>query len=306
MYKTSKFLSTFVKIAISLWAVYYLMQHFEKQHISIEIVRRLSLLQILILFLLSLVNWSVEIRKWQYLASNVKQIDFFEASRQSLISFALSLLTPNRVGELGIKTLFFDKRDAKKIFSLSLIGTTTQMLNSLLFGFAGLLILLIFDPNILADFASKINIHLSTSQQILTGLVILLFIGFIIFVIKQRKKKLLLNSLSIWIKTFGFSFIRYLVFSFQFLLIYSIFSSESNLFLIYIAIALTYLLATIIPMLAFMDWAVKGSVALSVFGFLHLQSDIAVVSVALMWLLNFLLPFVAGIYLLWQWKKVRD
>jgi hypothetical protein len=57
-------------------------------------------------------------------------------------------------------------------------------------------------------------------------------------------------------------------------------------------------------MLAFMDWAVKGSVALSVFGFLHLQSDIAVVSVALMWLLNFLLPFVAGIYLLWQWKKV--
>jgi hypothetical protein len=304
MYKTSKFLSTFVKIAISLWAVYYLMQHFEKQHISIEIVRRLSLLQILILFLLSLVNWSVEIRKWQYLASNVKQIDFFEASRQSLISFALSLLTPNRVGELGIKTLFFDKRDAKKIFSLSLIGTTTQMLNSLLFGFVALLILLIFDPNILADFASKINIHLSTSQQILTGLVILLFIGFIIFVIKQRKKKLLLNSLSIWIKTFGFSFIRYLVFSFQFLLIYSIFSSESNLFLIYIAIALTYLLATIIPMLAFMDWAVKGSVALSVFGFLHLQSDIAVVSVALMWLLNFLLPFVAGIYLLWQWKKV--
>jgi hypothetical protein len=306
MYKTSKFLSTFVKIAISLWAVYYLMQHFEKQHISIEIVRRLSLLQILILFLLSLVNWSVEIRKWQYLASNVKQIDFFEASRQSLISFALSLLTPNRVGELGIKTLFFDKRDAKKIFSLSLIGTTTQMLNSLLFGFVALLILLIFDSNILADFASKINIHLSTSQQILTGLVILLFIGFIIFVIKQRKKKLLLNSLSIWIKTFGFSFIRYLVFSFQFLLIYSIFSSESNLFLVYIAIALTYLVATIIPMLAFMDWAVKGSVALSVFGFLHLQSDIAVVSVALMWLLNFLLPFVAGIYLLWQWKKVRD
>jgi hypothetical protein len=304
MYKTSKFLSTFVKIAISLWAVYYLMQHFEKQHISIEIVRRLSLLQILILFLLSLVNWSVEIRKWQYLASNVKQIDFFEASRQSLISFALSLLTPNRVGELGIKTLFFDKRDAKKIFSLSLIGTTTQMLNSLLFGFVALLILLIFDPNILADFASKINIHLSTSQQILTGLVILLFIGFIIFVIKQRKKKLLLNSLSIWIKTFGFSFIRYLVFSFQFLLIYSIFSSESNLFLVYIAIALTYLVATIIPMLAFMDWAVKGSVALSVFGFLHLQSDIAVVSVALMWLLNFLLPFVVGIYLLWQWKKV--
>jgi hypothetical protein len=304
MYKTSKFLSTFVKIAISLWAVYYLMQHFEKQHISIEIVCRLSLLQILILFLLSLVNWSVEIRKWQYLASNVKQIDFFEASRQSLISFALSLLTPNRVGELGIKTLFFDKRDAKKIFSLSLIGTTTQMLNSLLFGFVALLILLIFDPNILADFASKINIHLSTSQQILTGLVILLFIGFIIFVIKQRKKKLLLNSLSIWIKTFGFSFIRYLVFSFQFLLIYSIFSSESNLFLVYIAIALTYLVATIIPMLAFMDWAVKGSVALSVFGFLHLQSDIAVVSVALMWLLNFLLPFVVGIYLLWQWKKV--
>ena len=304
MFKTSKFLSTFVKIAISLWAVYYLMQHFEKQHISIEIVRRLSLLQILILFLLSLVNWSVEIRKWQYLASNVKQIDFFEASRQSLISFALSLLTPNRVGELGIKTLFFDKRDAKKIFSLSLIGTSAQMLNSLLFGFAGLLILLIFDPNILADLASKINIHLSTSQQILTGLVILLFVGFIIFVIKQRKKKLLLNSLSIWINTFGFSFIRYLVFSFQFLLIYSIFSSESNLFLVYIAIALTYLVTTIIPMLAFMDWAVKGSVALSVFGFLHLQSDIAVVSVALMWLLNFLLPFVVGIYLLWQWKKV--
>ena len=300
MFKTRKKISTFVKIVVSLLAIYYLIHYFEKKTISIALILELNLLQILSLFLLSFINWSVEIRKWQFLASNVKHINLCEASKQSLISFALSLLTPNRVGELGIKTLFFVKSDAKKIFSLSLIGTITQMLSSLSFGLIGLLVLFVYKPVVINELINKIGIRLSALQLVLVVLAMLVFIVFLIF---GKKNKLLLSNLPIWIKTFGFSLIRYLVFSIQFLYIYNIFSGKNNFFLVYIAITLTYLVSTIIPMLAFMDWAVKGSVALSVFSLLHLQVDIAIVSVAIMWFLNFFVPFVVGFYLLWQWKK---
>ncbi len=306
MFKTNRFLSIIIKIIISVFAVIFLYNYFNKQNFSFDSIFQLNAWQWILLMVFTLINWTLEIAKWQFLASKVQKISYKEASKQSLISFSLSLLTPNRVGELGVKTLFFDKQNAKKIFSLSLIGTTTQMLTSLLFGLLALVFSALYFPDVITHLQEKISIRFSFFQWLILGLSFVFVLVTLWIYLKKKHTKLLLNNQVIWRKSFGFSILRYLVFGTQFMLIYTFLSIDFNPMLVYIAIALTYFISTLIPMLSFMDWALKGSVALYIFGLFYLDSTIAVISVGLMWILNFMLPFVVGIYLLWQWKMTQQ
>ena len=60
---------------------------------------------ILILLILTLLNWSLEIVKWKRLTAIIKPISFFESFKQCTSSLATSLITPNRIGEYGAKAL---------------------------------------------------------------------------------------------------------------------------------------------------------------------------------------------------------
>ena len=302
MFKTNRFLSIIIKILVSVFAVVFLFSHFDKQSFSFESIFKLTAWQRLILIIFTLINWILEIAKWQFLASKVQKIDFNKAAKQSLISFSLSLLTPNRVGELGVKTLFFDKKNAKKIFSLSLIGTTTQMISSLIMGATGLIFTFIYLPEVIYHLQNKFALHFSSLQLSILGISFVLMLLIIVIYVKKKNTQLLISDVRVWGKSLAFALARYVVFATQFMLVYHFIRPESNFFIIYLAVSITYFIATLIPMLSFMDWAVKGSVALLVFGALQLDSSIATISVALMWILNFMLPFVIGIYLLWRWR----
>ena len=301
MFKTKTYFSTFIKLIISLGAIYFFINNLDKFRISTNMFRRISIFWLFVIILLSTTNWIIEIKKWQYLASKVSKISFKNASKQSLISFSISLLTPNRIGELGAKALFFDNNQAKNIFSLSLIGTTTQMISSLIYGFLGVLGMLVF----FSDRVAALLAHLQAFSQYNYVLIILiiafvLLAGIIIITIKT-KKKLLLTDWKNWQIPLLLSMIRYLVFSSQFLLIYQILSQEKNVVTVYISIMIMYFIATLIPMLAFVDWAVKATIAFWIFDNMHLSSEIAVFTVGIMWLLNFAIPFLVG--LIWMWQS---
>ena len=45
----------------------------------------------------------MEIAKWKILTNNVKKNSWLDATKQSLASLTLSLITPNRIGEYGAK-----------------------------------------------------------------------------------------------------------------------------------------------------------------------------------------------------------
>ncbi len=304
IYQMYKFLSkyhnvilTLIKILISVFAVYYLWRHGYLQNLWRKTQIFTSELFI-ILLIFSLLNWLLEIKKWQYLAGQIKKISFIEAAKQSLISFALSLLTPNRIGEYGIKVLFYDKKYYKNVLGLTLIGNVSQLLVTLCMGLSGLLYAYI------NGWIEKL-IHLaSLSGHIIkiAGLSIfgLSIIWFAYYQLKKHRQNPVFQR-KLWLNANIYALLRYLIFSSQFVCLLLHFKLDYSLNTLYAGVSLVYLFSTLIPILAFLDWAVKGNVAIWIFSVLPVEGDVIFDVVALMWLGNFLLPFAVG--LVWMWTS---
>ena len=274
------------KIFSAFAAVWFLTSHHQIKELP-RFDSSLEFKELLILLFLSLGNWGLEIKKWQKLVQTIERINYFEALRQSLISFAASLITPNRIGEYGAKILFYPSAKSKKIFLLNLKGNFLQLLTTVLFGINAVFILMIFYKHQWQKFSLPSSFFFVFI--ILTA--ILIAIGFFLKKKFQNKEDFLDCPCK---KIFILSISRYLLFSFQFALIWTIFHRENLKPELFLAINLTYLMASLIPVLSFFDWAVKGSAAVYVFSLLELPATHMLSVTGLMWLLNFSLPFILG------------
>jgi hypothetical protein len=68
------------------------------------------------------------------------------------------------------------------------------------------------------------------------------------------------------------------------------------------AIASVYFLASSLPTFQFLDFAVKGSVAVYFFGILGVNEWIVIFISTLMWFLNVVLPVIIGSYYVMNFK----
>ena len=250
-------------------------------------------LNLFLLLLFTIANWFFEITKWQTLVSFFKKITFSDAAKQSLASLTASLITPNRIGEYGAKAIFYPKQNRKKILILNFLGNISQMLVTTFFGIIGLFYLsgyLNFKLNI-----SIVTIALITSLIIFFTL-LMFKLDFLKNWIKKFKNYIISIPLGIQFSNLIFSFIRYLIFSNQFYFLLNIFKIDLDYFTALSLITSTYFIASLIPGFVVFDFIIKGSVAVSLFGFFQVN-EIAILTVTtIMWLLNFALPSILGSY----------
>jgi len=276
-----------------------------KQQISILFSENIWLL--LLLFLFTDVNWILEIFKWKTLASHEKKITFFEAYEQCLASLTVSVITPNRIGEYGAKAFYFEKKQRKKIMVLNLIGNLSQLTVTMVFGIFGIFFLSTYFEVGLPIF----NTH--KFLLIVSVLLLLFFIGKNLGIIKKFKEYALkvFNyskeiPLKILTKTLGYAVFRYLIFSHQFYFFLRLFQVDADYFTMMSLIFSTYFIASIIPSLAIFDWVIKGSVAVFIFGFIHINPLTIVSITTFMWLLNFAIPAILGSIFVLNFKMVAD
>jgi len=305
--KVKKYLFLFAKIAIAIVAFYFIFQKISIQPWNkIEIVfLRINPLKLILLFpimLLSVLNWLSEAYKWQILSSLIKPTSYKESFKIVFSSFAISTITPNRVGEYGAKILHYNKSDWKKVLSYNFIGNMMQLLVTLLMAVIGYF----FIPNELL-YKTPIIVYLS----ILLFSIILAFFLFkknINFHIPWISNKI---KLSIWnnisfnykIKVLGASYIKYLSFSIQLMLMLIIFS-EVKILYIYPIITLYYLVISVIPTIFISDLLIKGSVSILLFSFVGLDEITVIAVVLLAWIFNFVIPTIIGVYYLLKKESV--
>lgn len=248
---------------------------------------------LLLLLILSLTNWILEIFKWKALVKFVKPISFSKAADQSLSSLTASLITPNRIGEYGAKAIYFKKGERSKIMLLNFLGNSSQMAITLVFGFLGFFVLWGNQP----DF--KLNTTALLGYASVLALIIPLAIVF-----KKKwelwylriKTQFLRIPHKIHKRAFLFSVLRYLVFSHQFYLFLIFFGVDIPYTLAMPIIFSMYLIASVIPGFVIFDWLVKGSVAISLFGFYGVNEIIVLCITGLMWICNFALPSLIGMF----------
>ena len=247
-----------------------------------------------ILFLLlsfTVINWLLEILKWQNLVKTVKDISFSQAAKQSLSSLTASLITPNRIGEYGAKAIYFRKKERPKILLLNFQSNAYQMFVTVLLGLMGISVL--YRYIVLSD----IPFVKITGLSVL----VLISIGLLVYFKKNwiyRARNILNEILTIPAiihkKTFLFSLARYMVFSHQFYFFLLFFGVELDYFIAFPTICTMYLISSIIPGFVLFDWLVKGSVAVTLFGYFGVNEIIILSITASMWMLNFALPALWG------------
>ena len=308
-HKAKQFLLVIIKLLIVCGALYYISNElrYEKKLDWSVISTYLSIKSIGILLVFSAVNWIFEIFKWQNLVSYFKNISFYEATKQSLGSLTASIFTPNRIGEYGGKTLYYPKEYAKKIIFLNFIGNSSQMTITCFFGLIGF---------IMSFFKFQISGLWSGFKYSTTFLFLFFFSLFLVTYISRRieiyrfsVKKLIFairnfpkkNMLS----NFQLSIMRYLVFSHQFYYLLVLFNCELEYSTALSSIFIMYFLASIIPSIHLMDVAIKGSVAVYLFGNLGIESWKTISITSLMWLFNLVLPVLIGSYFVLRFKPEK-
>ena len=241
----------------------------------------------------SFLNRFLEILKWQNLAQQVKPISITEATKQVLAALTLGVFTPVGVGEYAGKALYFEKKDAKKIVFLNLLCNGIQILATGFFGLIGMLTL--------GYWLWSISIILITIALLLISFLTkkIKINGYSIENLLERINEIPKN---IHNKNLILGFFRYIVFSHQYYFLFLAFDVNLPYVLLMATITTVYFLASIIPSFQFLDFALKGSLAVYFFGLLGVNEWIIIFVTALMWFLNIALPVIIGSYYVLKFK----
>ena len=305
-HKTKQFLVLLIKVLIVAGAFYFIYNQLANndkldwvQFIA-KFRKNQSVLGISFILLLSVMNRYFEILKWQNLASYIKPISVLEATKQVLAALTAGIFTPNGVGEYAGKALYYEKQETKQVVFLNLICNGIQMVLTVIIGIFGLLY-----------FNAEYNVITTKTVALLFGALLLVFT--VLFSIKKIAikgysiEKLIhkINEIPkrIHHKNILLGICRYLVFSHQYYFLFLAFDVDLPYFTLMAAVTSVYFLASSLPTFQFLDFAVKGSVAIFFFGILGVNEWIIIFVSTLMWFLNVVLPVVIGSYYVLNFKS---
>lgn len=255
--------------------------------------RKWSISGLLFLLSFSVANRYLEILKWQNLAAVIHPITVGESAKQVLSALTAGIFTPNGLGEYAGKALYFEPKNAKKVIFLNLICNGIQMILTIVFGIIGLWILgyHLWVLGIIGLCLFLIGLSYLTKSIKIKGYSLEKLAAKIREIPKKIHRKNMILAVG-----------RYLVFSHQYYFLFLAFDVDLPYPTLMASIAAVYFLASSLPSFQFLDFAVKGSVALFFFEKLGVNEWIVVFIAMLMWFLNVVLPVVIGSYFVIKFK----
>ena len=266
------------------------------------------LILLMIVVLLMPLNWFLEAVKWQRLTEKSVVISLKTSLKSVLAGLSTGYITPNRIGDFAGRVLFLPKIHQPSGVVLSIVNSLTQNIVIAVFGLTGAVVYF-------TTFHSESNfsnflIWIGASF----GASLLLYFTFpkLIQRIKTGKWSLkfqeIIKSMSgfdLWdlLVIILISTLRYLVFCSQYYLLLCFFEIEVPLQQAVFAVPAMYLLVTFTPSLAASEPAIRGSYAVLIFSVFSTNFIGIMLTGILIWLINFVVPMVAGTVAIGRIKK---
>ena len=283
---------------------------------------------IALLTLLMILNWSIETIKWQGLVNRIERISFFKSLQSVLTGVTVSIFTPNRTGEFIGRAFILRKSNPVTAVILTIIGSFSQLLVTILLGSIGLVITFFnyFIEIYTVPGWAKTGIYAGILLMDVVILVMYFNIPPIIAYLDQRFNKRFGRWTKILhptseiprnelIRLLGLSLSRYLVFSIQFYIVLQLFGISLPYATAAVLIPAIFLALAIIPTFALSELGVRGSVSLFFIGMFLKQSrgvaiseaeSLAIVLAAgMLWLINLALPAIIGVPFVFKLRFFR-
>jgi len=300
--KTKQYLTLIIKLVIVFGAFYFIydkLAHDDKlswKQFSDILQHKFTIAWILFMLCFSILNRFLEILKWKNLVLVIEKISLFTATKQVLAGVTAGLFTPNGIGEYAGKALYFPKTETKRVLFLNLICNGIQMVLTIIFGLIGLLYLgyTMYFFILLGIGLLLLTFLFLTKNANIKGYSIGLFLEKIAEIPKKIHQKNILLAIA-----------RYLTFSHQYYFLFLLFGIEIDYFTLMATITAVYFIASSLPSFQFLDFVVKGGVAIWFFEKLNIDEYVVLFISTFMWLLNVVLPVVIGSYFVLIYKT-RD
>ncbi len=254
------------------------------------------------------VNWGFEARKWQILLRPVQAINFFTAFKSVLSGVTLSLNTPNRMGEYGGRILYISEGNRIKAISLSIAGSISQLIITLVTGCCGLVYILYFqnlETNTiigLSIFWLKILLFLSACA----ASVLILFYFRLSWIIKLIEKIPAVSKYvgyisvleefnpNLLLRLLYLSLLRYIVFVIQYIFLLQVLHVNISWMTAFWIISILFLVLAIVPSFAIADLGIRGKFSTELFSF-YSSNMVGIIGTTFgIWFINLFVPALLG------------
>ena len=269
--------------------------------------------------LLMVVNWGLEAKKWQLLMRPIQSLSYKRAFRAVFSGQALALGTPNRVGEYVGRIVYMNDGNRLRALSLSAVGSVAQVLVTFFIGFWGLMYVYFLLRNNLSLTHSLSIVWLTSLLTVVFSSTVFLGLFYynlawltkvferIPFVAKysyfiQKLETLYRKELT---NILLLSFLRYSVYVLQYLLLYTFFGINIIWWQIICLTNVQLLIMTIVPSIALAEVGIRGKVSIALFSLLTNNSLGVIATAASIWLINLIVPALAGSLLILGLRIVR-
>ena len=266
------------------------------------------------------INWGIEARKWQILIQPIQKMDFITAYKSVLTGVTLSINTPNRIGEYGGRILYVKDGSRIKAISLSIAGSISQLIITLLIGCLGLYYLLNYklQPGEHLMGLSYFWIETLLVLSVFINLLLILFFFRLSWLIKLIEKipamekyvqyinvledftpKLLLRLLSL-------SLFRYLTFVLQYILLLQVLNVDILWYEAFPVISILFLVLAVIPSFAIADLGIRGTFSSALLG-LYSTNQVGIIGTTFgIWFVNLFIPALLGSVLIVSIKFFKE
>lgn len=263
---------------------------------------------------LMIMNWSVEAVKWRLSVKVVQPVSFGKALKAVLSGVSFSVITPNRMGEYLGRVLYMDEGNRLRTISLTVVGSISQLIVTILMGGIGLLV-----------------IHQELeAQQLITGIwlktvlygtmavfiVLTLFYFRLSWLIKwvdrlpgSNRFAYLVRALEEFDATLlgrllSLSLLRFGIFILQYYLLFRFFGVELGWWQAFWAVSVSFLVMAVIPTFAIAELGLRGEVMLKLVSLFSANHLGIIFTTAGIWFINLIVPAVAGSILILIIKKI--
>lgn len=251
-------------------------------------------------YLLMIPNWLIESYKWKIITAHIEKITYVKAIKGVMAGICIGNITPGRFGEFAGRLIYFKPEHRSKITITHFVCGSTQLFITVATGIVCTALWLLKHES-----SNLIYIALAAGGVLLVLLTLLLFKIDIAYkkvaslrILKRFNLGTVHYPKPILIKTILWSMLRYFVFASQYILLLKICGASGSYIKLFIPVSISFLLMSSIPMISFIEVAIRAGIALLLFSeFISNELLIITASTAL-WFINIITPSIIGYFII--------
>jgi hypothetical protein len=274
--------------------------------------------KLITVILLMFINWGIEARKWQVLVGSLEKISFIKAFKAVFSGQSLAVNTPNRIGEYVGRVVYLHEGNRLKGIALTIVGSLSQTIITLFVGLIGLLWMKEIVTDSIRDILTKAGLldrypglvpiaYEVIFYGVLAAVAVMLLIYFELSWLTKlierlpfvKKYSYLIEKLEDFhwkelTRILSLSITRYAVFIVQYILLLQVFEVHIPFWEAAGLVSVFFLVLAVVPSISSIELSLRGLAAIELFGLVSTNTLGIIATAAGLWLINLIIPALAG------------